>query len=190
MHLTDVIMKEKTLRKDLWESAGYAGLALGLVSIVYMYINKAVGLSGMSTGMMMLAVMLPWIAKFIGCIILMKFFMKKFFASHPEATNKDTFKMGVATALLSAFFYSAIQFVDMVYITPDLYAAQYETAIQQYSAAMDSNSRNMMKNFIEILPQFTFVWNLIYCFVYGTVLSAILSRNIPSQDPFADYKPE
>lgn len=179
-------MKEKTLRKDLWESAGYAGLALGLVSIVYMYINKAVGLSGMSTGMMMLAVMLPWIAKFIGCILLMKFFMKKFFAAHPESTNKDTFRMGMATALLSAFFYSAIQFVDMVYIN----AAQYETAMQQYSAEMDSNSRNMVKNFIEILPQFTFVWNLIYCFVYGTVLSAILSRNIPSQDPFADYKPE
>ena len=183
-------MIEKTLRKDLWESAGYAGLALGLVSIIYMYISKAVGLSGMSVGMMTLAITPLWIAKFAGCILLMRFFMKRFSAAHPEAANKDTFRMGAATALLSAFFYSAIQFVDMVYITPDLYADQYETAMQQYSAAMDANSRNMMKNFIEILPQFTFVWNLIYCFVYGTVLSAILSRNIPSQDPFADYKPE
>jgi hypothetical protein len=62
--------------------------------------------------------------------------------------------------------------------------------MQQYSSMMDSNSRNMMKKFIEILPQFQFVWNLLYCFVYGMVLSAILSRNIPSQDPFADYKPD
>ena len=61
-------MIEKTLRKDMWESAGYAGLALGLVSVIYMYINKAIGLSGMSAGTMVMAVMLPWIAKFVGCI--------------------------------------------------------------------------------------------------------------------------
>jgi hypothetical protein len=183
-------MTEKTLRKDLWESAGYAGLALGLVSVIYMYINKAIGLSGMSAGTMVMAVMLPWIAKFVGCIFLMKFFMKKFFASHPQAGNKDIFKMGVATALLSAFFYSAIQFIDMVYITPELYAEQYKLAMQQYSSVMDSNSRNMMQQLIDNLPQLQFVWNLIYCFAFGSILSAILSSNIPSQDPFADYKPE
>ncbi len=183
-------MTEKTLGKDSWESAGYAGLALGLVSIIYMYINKALGLSGMSAGMIMLVISPLWIAKFAGGIFLMRFFMKRFFAAHPEADNKDTFKMGTATALLSAFLYSAIQFIDMVYITPDLYAAQYEIAMQQYSSMMDSNSRNMMKDFIENLPQFQFAWNMLYCFVYGTILSAILSRNIPSKDPFADYKPE
>ena len=183
-------MTEKTLRKDLWESAGYAGLALGLISIIYMYINKAIGASDMSTGTMVLATTPLWIAKFAGCIFLMKFFMKRFITTHPEANNKDSFRMGVATALLSAFFYSVIQFTDMVYISPDLYAAQYEIAMQQYSSMMDSNSRNMMKSFIENLPQFQFVWNLIYCFAFGTVLSAILSRNIPGQDPFADYKPE
>jgi hypothetical protein len=183
-------MTEKTLRKDLWEAAGYAGLALGLVSIAYMYINKAIGLSGMSAGMTMLAITPLWIAKFAGSIFLMKFFMKRFFAAHPEANNKDIFRMGTVTALLSAFFYSAIMFIDMVYITPDLYTAQYEMAMQQYSSMMDSNSRSMMKNFIEILPQFQFVWTLLYCFVYGMILSAVLSRNIPGTDPFADYKPE
>ena len=183
-------MTEKTLRKEMWEAAGYAGLALGLVSIIYMYINKAIGSSSMSPGTMVLITTPLWIAKFAGCIFLMKLFMKRFLSAHPQASNKDTFRMGTATALLSAFFYSAIMFVDMVYITPDLYAAQYEIAMQQYSSMMDSNSRNMMKKFIEMLPQFQFVWNLLYCFVYGMVLSAILSRNIPSQDPFADYKPD
>lgn len=183
-------MTEKTLRKDLWESAGYAGLALGLVSIIYMYINKAVGTSDMSLGTMLLIITPAWIAKFAGCIFLMKFFMKKFLGTHPQSSNKDIFRMGVAMALLSAFFYSAIQFIDMVYITPELYAEQYKLAMQQYSSVMDSNSRNMMQQLIDNLPQLQFVWNLIYCFAFGTILSAILSRNIPSQDPFADYKPE
>jgi hypothetical protein len=183
-------MKEKTLRKDIWESANYAGLALGLVSVIYMYISKAVGTSGMSTGTMVLVATPLWIAKFAGCIFLMKFFMKKFASAHPEADNKDIFRMGAATALLSAFFYSALQFVDMVYISPEVYTNEIELAMQQYSSVMDSNSRNMMKSMIDHLPQLQFVWNLIYCFSFGTILSAILSRNIGNQDPFADYKPE
>jgi hypothetical protein len=47
-----------------------------------------------------------------------------------------------------------------------------------------------MEAYIEKLPQITFFSNLIYCTAYGTVLSFILSRNIPSRDPFADYKPD
>ena len=36
-----------------------------------------------------------------------------------------------------------------------------------------------------IMPQVMFFSNLVYCFLYGTVLSAVLSRNIPPRDPFA-----
>jgi hypothetical protein len=55
---------------------------------------------------------------------------------------------------------------------------------------MDSNSLSMVDSYLERLPEITFISNLIYCFAFGTVLSAILSRNIPSTDPFADYKPQ
>ena len=48
----------------------------------------------------------------------------------------------------------------------------------------------LMETYMEKLPQITFFSNLIYCTAYGTVLSFILSRNIPSRDPFADYKPD
>jgi len=55
---------------------------------------------------------------------------------------------------------------------------------------MDSNALSQIDKTMENLPQITFVSNLIYCFLYGTVVALILSRNIPSKDPFADYKPE
>ena len=32
---------------------------------------------------------------------------------------------------------------------------------------------------------YAFFINLFYCFIYGTILSAILSRNIPPRNPFA-----
>jgi hypothetical protein len=45
--------------------------------------------------------------------------------------------------------------------------------------------------FSDMMPQITFTINLLYCFVYGAILSLILSRNIPSNDPFANYnKPD
>ena len=62
--------------------------------------------------------------------------------------------------------------------------------MQQMGSMMDSNSMALMDSYMQRLPQITFFSNLIYCFVFGTVLSYILSRNIPSRDPFANYKPD
>ena len=183
-------MIEKTLRKDIWEAAGYAGLALGLVSVAYMYVTNILNTSGISMGVVTLISVPLWIAKFVGCILLMKFFMKKFQATHPEVKNNDVRRMGVVTALLSAFFFASLQFIDMSYLSVELYASQYETIMQQYSSVMDSNSMSMLKKLIDVLPQFTFVWTLIYCTAFGSVLASIFSRDITSKDPFADYKPE
>ena len=183
-------MKEKTTAKDMWESAGYAGLALGLVSAAYMVTNSYLGTSGLSVGLIALIQTPLWITKFVGCILLMKFFMKKFSAAHPDSTSKDVRRMGVATALLSAFLYAAIQFAFIAYIQADLYAEQYEVILQQYSSGMDLNTMNMMKKFVDMLPQISFFSSLLYCFAYGSILASILSRNIVGNDPFADFKPE
>ena len=184
-------MKEKTTAKDMWESAGYAGLALGLVSAAYMLINSTLGTSGLSVGTIALIQTPLWIAKFVGCILLMKFFMKKYYEAHSDLTNKELRKMGVATALLSAFQFASIQFVVRGYSQADLYAAQYEVILQQYSSGMDLNTMNMMEKFVDMLPQISFFSTLIYCFAYGSILAAILARNIAgSNDPFADYKPD
>ena len=183
-------MKEKTTAKDMWESAGYAGLALGLVSAAYMIINSYLGASGLSAGTIALIQMPLWIAKFVGCILLMKFFMKKFHAAHPNSANRDVRRMGVATALLSAFLFAAIQYIFMAYIQADLYAEQYEVILQQYSSGMDLNTMNMMEKFVDMLPQISFFSSLLYCFAYGSIIAAILSRNIAGNDPFADFKPD
>ena len=53
---------------------------------------------------------------------------------------------------------------------------------------LDSNSMSMLEKMEEDYPQISFFSTLIYCFLYGTVLSAILSRNIPERDPFANFE--
>ena len=78
----------------------------------------------------------------------------------------------------------------VAFISGDALAEQMELTMQQMAPMMDSNSMALVDSYMENLPQITFFSNLLYCFVFGTVLSYILSRSIPSRDPFADYKPD
>ena len=181
-------MEQNLIRKDMWNTAAKAGLVLGAVSAAYMYVTQL--MAGTSGFMMTLLSFLLWTVKFGGCIWLMSFFMKKHAATHPDVGNKGTFNLGMATALLSALVYSAAAFANVAFISGDAIAEQMEMMMQQMGSMMDSNSMALMDSYMQRLPQITFFSNLLYCFVFGTVLSYILSRNIPSRDPFANYKPD
>ena len=172
----------------MWNTAATAGLVLGGVSAAYMFVTQL--MAGTSGFMMTILGFLLWAAKFGGCIWLMAFFMKKHAAAHPEVDNKETFRLGMITALLSALVYSAAAFANIAFISGDAIAEQVNLTMQQMGSMMDSNSMALMETYMEKLPQITFFSNLLYCFVFGTVLSYILSRNIPSKDPFANYKPD
>ena len=179
---------EEVTRKELWDKAGVAGLALGLVSTAYMFVSlllvKPTTQAGLSVLMSLLSLVI-WAAKFVGCILLMKFFLKKFCDTHPASTNSTIFKYGMIIALLSALIYSGIYLAYYSLIAPDALSETLDTAIASYSSMMDSNSLQMLDSLKENYVTISFFSNLIYCFIFGTVLSAILSRNIPSKNPFA-----
>ena len=172
----------------MWNTAAKAGLVLGLIPTAYMFVTMWI--AGTPGFVSTILSMILWIAKFIGCIWVMRFFMKKYAGEHPQIDNKDTFNLGMAMALLSALVYSAAAFANAAFISGDVLAEQINLSMQQMSSMMDSNSIAMMDSYLQKLPQLTFFSNLIYCTAFGTVLSFILSRNIPSRDPFADYKPD
>ena len=181
-------MEQNNIRKDLADTAGKAGLVLGLVSTAYMFATQLMaGTAGFMTSILSFIL---WAAKFGGCIWLMSFFMKRFAADHPEVDNKTTFRLGMATAFLSALVYSGAAFANIAFISGDLMTEQIELMMQQMGSMMDSNSMTLMETYLENLPVITFFSSMLYCFVFGTVLSFILSRNIPNKDPFADYKPD
>ena len=180
-------MEQNALKNKMWNAAGTAGLALGAVSAAYLFATQMISgsLEPATAGQMVISTLL-WIAKFGGCIWLMNFFMKKYAEDNKLTDSKSVFRMGMATGLLSALMFSAIYLANMLYISPEFYDEVFQTAIQQMSSQLDSNSTAMLEKIIAKLPQITFFYNLGYCFVYGTVLSAILSRNIVAKDPFAD----
>ena len=183
-------MEQKALRKTLWEEAGKAGLALGAVSSAYLFMTQFIGNIEMPAVVTMLVNTVLWAAKFGGCIWLMMFFMKKFCKQHPSVGNGTTYRLGLAISVLSALVYAAASFANTAFISADIINENMNLVMEQMAPMMDSNSMNQMDEIMSKLPQITFFSNLFYCIIYGSILSFILSRNIPSKNPFADNKSE
>ncbi len=131
-----------------------------------------------------------WAAKFVGCIKLVKYVMIKFASANPSATNSDIFKLGTLMAMLSALVYSVVAVADILYIFPEYYQGVYAAMIEEYSQVLPAASVDEIKEVLLNAPKITFVGTFLYCFLFGTVLSLILSRNIPPQNPFSNYKPD
>lgn len=180
-------MENSIPRKDLWDAAGKAGLVLGLVSTAYVLISQLLSMLNGTPGMTMIVTLLGlllWAAKFAGCILLMKLFMTRYAAAHPGCSGSDTFRFGMVTALLSALIFSAFDLAFVTWIAPDTYSEAIAAATEAYSSFMTEESLEAIENMN--FGRISFFTNLIYCFLFGTVLSSILSRNIPSRNPFAD----
>ena len=183
-------MEQNVIQKNMWNTAGKAGLFLGLASTAFLFISQSLGQIELPSFVNSILSFVLWSAKFVGCIWIMKFFMKGFVSENESASNADTFRLGMMMAILSALVYSAFAFANVAFISPELFEGQMDAVMQQMAPMMDSNTQSIMEKYMENLPQITFISNLIYCFLYGMILSFILSRNIPSKDPFAKYKPE
>ncbi len=185
-------MAESYSRKDFWDGAGKAGLVLGLVPIVYMLIEQLLlqdAAEKLGTAPATLVTFLLWTAKFVGCILLMRWFMRRFANTHDGVTRRDASRYGSAIALTSALIYSAFVLAWSKFIDTEMFTRAFEQAAEQYSAYMDSNTMEMMEEMQGQMPVIAFFSNFIWCFLYGSILSSILSSRIGRDvDPFAGGK--
>ena len=176
-------------RKLIWNEGAKAGLIFGAIAIAYMvltHFTAKFSANGAPLRAALISVLnlALWVGKVIGCILLMKALMKRFAAANPSAVNSDVFRYGVVTALLSAILYSGFYLAFVLFIQPDTLRDAMDAVIASASANLDSNSMAAIEGLQDKLPQLTFTVNLIWCFLFGTVLSAIFSQNIPSRNPF------
>lgn len=178
-------MKETISNSLIWNKAAVTGVVFAAVTITCGLLAKglaALQLNGFVSGLLSFLI---WAAQFGGCIWLMIFFMKKLVAAYDGVTNSDTNRYGRRIALFSAILIAVVNFF-ILYFTPEAKMQEMiDEALGAYGSMLDSNSLAMMEEMLQNLPVLTFFGNLIYCFLYGTILSAILSRNIPAPDPFA-----
>ena len=181
-------MEQNLVRANMWNIAARYGLVLGVIASIYTLSTTMMADLEISATLVKLITCILWTAKLVGCIWLMRHAMVSYAKTCDEISNRDIFKLGVTASVLSALVFAAFSFANISYISADLFDLQMEQAMTQMAPMMDSNSLSMVDCYLENLPTITFISNLVYCFIFGTILSAILSRNIPSVDPFADYK--
>lgn len=175
-------MIERPRKKALWNEAMVTGLLLGGICIAYVLLNLLTAKLGGMVGMMLNSVL--WLAKFLGCIWMMRYMMIRLTVKYPGADNRDTRAFGIYSAFLSAIIVAAVSMANMMLVSPDQLADAMNMAMSQYSGMIDSNTRDAMEQMTGRLPAISFFSNLIYCTLYGTVLSMILSSGIPSRNPF------
>lgn len=180
-------MKENITTGILLNKAGIAGIVLGLVSTAYIFISTGIA-SITSPVLNTLLTILLWTVKFVLCIWLMIFFMKRLAKSYDNVTNSTTFKFGTTVAACSALIFAAASLANVTIINPDLISRQMEAVVQILGSKADSNTLAALGDMEESMPGIVFFSNLFYCFLYGVVLSLILSRRIPSNDPFANLE--
>jgi hypothetical protein len=72
----DINMEQNVIRRNLWTTAGQAGLVFGAISSAYLFLNQFLGTSDIPGFISSIAGTILWLAKFGGCILLMKFYMK------------------------------------------------------------------------------------------------------------------
>ncbi len=181
---------ESATKKIFWNYAGIAGLMMGMISSACMFTGQFLSTMQMSAVMVTILGVLLWMAETAGCVGLMYIYMKKFSTQFPEESIKTIYKMGTAIAFFSALLYAAVTFANFAYISADYYAEQFATIMQNASSALDSNSKALMSKILTNIPQIAFFGNLIYCFLFGTVVSSIISRVMMPKDPFTANRPD
>lgn len=183
-------MEQSTIRSNMWNEAAKYGLIFGAISTAYLYTGHllaALGVSGSFGSVLGFAL---WAAKFVGCIKLMQHVMRKFKGDNPGADRSDIFKLGALIAALSALVYSIVTVADMLYIFPEYYRTVYGIVIEEYAKILPAHQMEDLKMMLTEAPKFSFIGNVIYCTIFGTVLSFILSRSYPPKYYSDIHKPD
>ncbi|MBQ4288039.1 MAG: DUF4199 family protein, partial [Bacteroidales bacterium] len=118
------------------------------MTVVFMFASQFAGKIGSPALSGVLGFFL-WLAKFLGCIFLMRWFMSRLVAKYEGVIGADTFRLGVWIALFSALILSAFTLVNMLYISPDAVSESFDQIFAQMGPMLDSNSQEVRNNIID-----------------------------------------
>ncbi|GEM_PF-2704169 len=175
-------------RKSIWNAAAAPGLFLGLFTGVILLFNMWAGLIGnqIFTGVL---ISLLWVIKVFGCIWILKVFIIQY-SVQESAPKSKSIQFGLIVAAASALISAGCYLGILKSYDPQQLADTLNTVTEQYSALAGNNPetvsalKEMTNNFIPI----SFVFRLIYCFLFGAVATwIIVSRGISDKDEIVRF---
>ena len=169
------VVKKKLDNNALWNEASVTGLFFAAVSIACLMGKQLV--AGSSNAFLISAVgVVLWIAEFAGCIVLMRKRMVRLRDTYSSVTIQDSYKFGRRAALLSGLLVAGAHALLLMQMPADSMDTMIGQMAQQFQlSASDIESMGAM---VDKLPLWTFIFEWVYCFLYGTVLSSIMSRYV------------
>ena len=176
-------MLVKLDNKILWNEAGRVGFVFGGFSSLCLVLKMGASLTG-SSFLVQAAAIILWAVEFFGCILLMKKYMLDLRDKYDGASIEDVYHFGRRVALLSGLILAAVD----AFITMKLPPETVESVVTELNAAVSgklgAGYEGEVGRFVDKLPLYTFIGQWLYCFLYGSLLSAIMSRYIFLQGPF------
>ncbi|MBR1705911.1 MAG: hypothetical protein IJ721_03870 [Bacteroidales bacterium] len=165
--------------RTIWNEAARVGLVFGLFSSVCLVLKEASALTG-STFVVQLAAVVLWAVEFFGCILLMKKYMLDLRDKFEGVTQMDAYRFGRRIALLSGLVLAAVDAFIIMKIPEETIAE----VVNEVAATLGASVRDQMDRMTDRLPALTFFGQWVYCYLYGTLLSSIMSRYIFMQNFF------
>ena len=176
-------VKMKLDNKTLWNEAGRVGFVFGGFSSLCLVLQEGAALTG-STFLVQAAAIILWAVEFFGCILLMKKYMLDLRDKFDDVTMVDAYRFGRRVALLSGLILAAVDAVIIMKMPQDTVESVISELNTAVSGKLGAGFEGEVGKFVDKLPLYTFLGQWLYCFLYGSLLSAIMSRYIFLQGPF------
>ena len=169
--------------KTLWNEAGRVGFVFGGFSSLGLALTMGASLTG-SMFLTQAAAIILWAVEFFGCILLMKKYMLDFRDKFEGVTVIDVYQFGRRVALLSGLILASVDAFITMKVSPETMESVVTELNTAVASKLGSGYEGEVGRFVDRLPLYTFIFRWLYCFLYGSLLSAIMSRYIFLQGPF------
>lgn len=169
--------------KILLSEAASASLIFAAVSGAYVFLGPVLSNTAAAWVYQLFA-----LAKLVGLIWLMRFLMGKMRKNY-DIGRVQIRRYGTWIALLSAILTAACSYICIEYAFPDFYKETLDEVWKTMGSMMDDNSRGVIEYYENNLAMISMASNLIWCFLYGWVLSCILAPRVaPANNIFDDFE--
>lgn len=168
---------EKIDSKIISSEAARVALIFGAISGGYIFLSGAMSNSENQLLVSIISGIL-WLGKLVGCILLMRLFMKRLMGAYEGVTRRNLLNYGTLIALFSAIITAVCTYISVQYVFPGQIQEAFDTVLQSYSGMLDSNALASMEQIGNNYGVIALVSNLIWCFLYGWILSVIMSSSL------------
>ena len=181
-------MKKQLDNSSIWNEAALSGLLFGAVSIGCLMGKEAAAMSG-NAFLTQLGAIVLWAVEFFGCILLMKKRMILLRDKYQNVRIDDSYRFGRRAALLSGLLVASANALIVLQMPAETMDTMVGTLASQMK--LTSDDMDKVSGLMDKLPLWSFIFQWVYCFLYGTVLSSIMARYVfikrlfdgPPEDP-------